>query len=163
MDKTPPSVTVPLAIQSLVHDFDGVLDRYDVPLCSDSEYMHLSELKFLVKNVRELSDMQLFGSYSKFDTVTVPLSDLSSVSAKQRSTADRASLQSFVREIDEFLSGLDATIKHRLNLAKTDSSCHIPRIIRLCEKLQLDSFETDLFHLIVVVQVRDTFFSVSHN
>ena len=57
-------------VELLLMDFSAVLNKGTVPLHDNKEYMQLTELKFLLKNVRELTAIQLFQSFSRSDTIT---------------------------------------------------------------------------------------------
>ena len=56
-----------------MEDFKGILGKNQECLCDDSEYMQLTELRFLLKNIRELIDVQLYQAYSRSDTINVPV------------------------------------------------------------------------------------------
>ena len=58
-------------VELLLEDFSAVLNRGNEPLVENREYMQLTELKFLIKNIRELTAIQLFQSYSRSDTITI--------------------------------------------------------------------------------------------
>ena len=58
-------------VELLLADFSAVLNRENIPLIENREYMQLTELKFLIKNIRELTAIQLFQSYSRSDTITI--------------------------------------------------------------------------------------------
>jgi hypothetical protein len=60
-------------VEILMEDFKGVLGKNQECLCDDSEYMQLTELRFLLKNIRELIDVQLYQAYSRSDTINVPV------------------------------------------------------------------------------------------
>ena len=57
-------------VELLLMDFSAVLNKVNTPLHDNKEYMQLTELKFLLKNVRELTAIQLFQSFSRSDTIT---------------------------------------------------------------------------------------------
>lgn len=57
-------------VELLLMDFSAVLNKETIPLDDNKEYMQLTELKFLLKNVRELTSIQLFQSFSRSDTIT---------------------------------------------------------------------------------------------
>jgi hypothetical protein len=70
-------------VELLLEDFSSVLDAENVPLTDNREYMRLTELKFLLKNIRELTSIQLFQSYSRSDTITYkPVTDVANLSGK---------------------------------------------------------------------------------
>ena len=73
----------------LLADFSAVLSRGNEPLTENREYMQLTELKFLLKNIRELTAIQLFQSYSRSETVTCTESAESSYSTLRISSAKK--------------------------------------------------------------------------
>jgi hypothetical protein len=124
-------ISYPRHIRRLVESFSSLLqtDR-TVPLRSDVEYMRLTELRFLVKNVRELSAIQLYQSYSKCDTITatqllgsadipLPPSDPAEVKC---TSSDAAGIDIKVRELDLFLTELCVLVNTRLNVARQAQS-----------------------------------------
>lgn len=75
-------------VELLLADFSAVLNRENEPLIENREYMQLTELKFLIKNIRELTAIQLFQSYSRSDTITIkPSSDTNDSTALLNATA----------------------------------------------------------------------------
>jgi hypothetical protein len=74
-------------VELLLADFSAVLNRENEPLIENREYMQLTELKFLIKNIRELTAIQLFQSYSRSDTITIkPSSDTNDSTALLNAT-----------------------------------------------------------------------------
>jgi hypothetical protein len=70
-------------VELLLEDFSSVLVAENEPLTDNREYMRLTELKFLLKNIRELTSIQLFQSYSRSDTITYkPVTDAANLSGK---------------------------------------------------------------------------------
>lgn len=75
-------------VELLLADFSAVLNRENEPLIENREYMQLTELKFLIKNIRELTAIQLFQSYSRSDTITIkPSSDTNDSTALLNATS----------------------------------------------------------------------------
>jgi hypothetical protein len=73
-------------VELLLEDFSSVLVAENEPLIDNREYMRLTELKFLLKNIRELTSIQLFQSYSRSDTITyTPVTDAANLSGKSSS------------------------------------------------------------------------------
>ena len=69
--ETPP-VEMQDFVQQLLADFADCYssDRALEPLHDNAEYMRLTELRFLLKNVRELLDIQLYQAYSRSETIS---------------------------------------------------------------------------------------------
>lgn len=75
-------------VELLLEDFSAVLSSENEPLTDNREYMRLTELKFLLKNIRELTSIQLFQSYSRSDTITYrPVTDATSTFGNSSSNA----------------------------------------------------------------------------
>jgi activator of HSP90 ATPase len=134
----------PQHIRRLVESFSCLHNSRLVPLTSDAEYMQLTELRFLVKNVRELSAIQMYSSYSKCDTVTTtcmaPSSSTSdaSVSTSPLNTAtvmnikdaqpssneikctamNAQGIDQKIKELDLFLTDVCVLINSRLNASR---------------------------------------------
>lgn len=73
-------------VELLLEDFSSVLVAENEPLTDNREYMRLTELKFLLKNIRELTSIQLFQSYSRSDTITyTPATDAVTLSGNSSS------------------------------------------------------------------------------
>ena len=77
-------------VELLLADFSAVLSRENEPLTENREYMQLTELKFLLKNIRELTAIQLFQSYSRSETVTCTESAESSNSTVRTSSLKKS-------------------------------------------------------------------------
>ena len=128
----------------LLDDFKDVFaaDGSTRKLSGDLAYMRLTELRFLLKNARELAAIQLYQSYSRPDTCTADSDNKISVAA-----VDRKRLQSRLVRLDRLLSAIRSSITESFAGAELQ-----PRILRLCRSYELTEAEVDLFHLIVVVQ-----------
>ena len=77
-------------VELLLADFSVVLSRENEPLTENREYMQLTELKFLLKNIRELTAIQLFQSYSRSETITCTESAESSNSTVRTSNVKKS-------------------------------------------------------------------------
>eukprot|EP01039_Chlorochromonas_danica_P002363 gene2363-2594_t len=116
------------------------------PLQENTEYMELTELKFILKNLRELCQIQLFQNFSKAGTITKKEDILiKSISLDQNKLCEEmeALSQAWQSLITYISSRLEATANAKLSY---------PRIVNLCMQYQFSSREVDLFHLMVVVQ-----------
>lgn len=126
------------------------------PLNSDEEYMSLTELKFLLMNIHELLDQQLYQSYSRSDAMTVEekteKSEKKSSNTVNKNIIDRKNLIERKNDVLKKINELKAFCLARVEATKVDAVKVLPRIIRLCEKYQFNESETDIFHLMVTVQ-----------
>lgn len=148
-------------VELLLHDFNDVLNKDEIQLTNDAEYMRLTELKFLLKNIRELIDIQLYQAYSRSETVTYDVPndsvniDVKQINAK-RSVTDRKRLFHRRKSIDGILTNLKDYISKRLSITNdiNDGSVitNSPRIIQLCDKYMFNTSESDILHLMIVVQ-----------
>lgn len=144
-------------IATLLQEFDDVLHKSTDKLDSDAEYMRLTELRYLLRNVRELTDIQKFQSLSKSDQIAV--GDEAQATGEicktmtQRTGVDFESLSSRLREVEAAVVDIETYIETRIAITKKEGNAFIPRILRLAEKLRLSPVETDLYHLIIVAQV----------
>lgn len=111
----------------------------------DARYMRLTELRFLLKNLRELTSIQLYQSYSRPETRTNDETTGGSTVA----FVDRKRLHSQIAALDKHLA--DVRARALLGFLHDDAAV-IPRIVRLCRIYEFTEAEADLFHLIVVVQ-----------
>lgn len=129
---------------ALLADFSDVFVDGASPrrLVGDGDYMRLTELRFLLKNARELSAIQLYQSYSRPDTRTEDSESKTSIAA-----VDRRRLQTRIAMLDRLISDIRASVVD--NFGSTDLP---PRMLRLCQSYEFSEREVDLFQLIVVVQ-----------
>jgi hypothetical protein len=104
---------------------------------TDASYMRVMEVKFLLRNVREILDYNLYAAFSRQDTLSAK--DGATVADLEGSAAKKALL-------DEALAALDALVAARLTRG------YVPRIVRLTDAYRLTATETTLFHLMVVAQ-----------
>jgi hypothetical protein len=148
-------------VELLLHDFHDVLNKDEIQLTNDAEYMRLTELKFLLKNIRELIDIQLYQAYSRSETVTYDVpKDSDNIDVKQinakRSVTDRKRLFHRRKSIDIILTDLKDYILNRLKINNDINNDSVlktpPRIIQLCDKYMFSTSESDILHLMVVVQ-----------
>ena len=115
-------ISLPKHIERLSASFEDILCKpSSVPLVDDEEYMRLTELRFVVKNVREQSAMQLYQSYSKSNMLTLGTSSdsikaLTEVTDNIKQTiVDADDLGKKIDEIDSFLTKLNGLIADRLD------------------------------------------------
>ena len=79
-------------VEVILVDFSHVLNKEDSPL-TNKEYMQLTELKFLLKNIRELTAIQLFQSFSRSDTITyTPTAAVHTISSIGASTTGASTI-----------------------------------------------------------------------
>lgn len=222
-------------IELLLTDFSCVLNKSTTPLCSDNEYMQLMELKFLLKNIRELNNIQMLQSFSRSDTLTYNPKEEAKEGVKggngqinthvdfeirdegkqgqhqqhltdlKRTTTDRLVLSKRRARLDAVILDLSAYVAQRLELQDADHkdgsdtkdttmdtcidnpittsistdqplseqatsslpsttptattstssvkrSHPLPRILNLCQRYNFTANESEIFHLMVVVQ-----------
>eukprot|EP01035_Chromulina_nebulosa_P008971 gene8971-12121_t len=122
---------------------------------SDTEYMKITELIFVLKNCHVHGDIQLIQSYSKCDSVAILQSTAdekdSNIHSQKKTVVDRESMLQQLDEIEDVLKTISSYCAFRIEINKT-AGISIPRIIRLCEKYRFSQGESDLFHLMTVSQ-----------
>lgn len=111
-------------VELLLQDFASVLSRDNQPLFENTEYMQLTELKFLLKNIRAITEIQLFQSFSRSDTLTYTPSlsletesKLNITSDAKRTSTDRLILAQRRAKLDAILAELNRYVCNRLELA----------------------------------------------
>lgn len=136
-------------VELLLADFSAVLNRGNEPLVENREYMQLTELKFLIKNIRELTAIQLFQSYSRSDTITVKPSINTNSSKASLSTSssclvgdDSHLVAAGVKEEEEAEAEMSQNSKHPgepvVKRACTD------RLLLFNKRLKIDAILADL-------------------
>jgi translation initiation factor 2B subunit (eIF-2B alpha/beta/delta family) len=88
------------------------------PLNSDEEYMSLTELKFLLMNIHELLDQQLYQSYSRSDAMTVEVSS----NTVNKNIIDRKNL---IERKNDVLKKINEVLTHSLTHLLTHSPNHL--------------------------------------
>ena len=144
------------SIDALCGDFADVISgaALELALTSDAMYMRMNEIKFLLKNIRELLDRHLYSSFSRAETLTVTKgqdshSELSQTSSRSE---DRQNLLERQAYVEKKLEEVKDAIQCRLVKSTLLEKPWVPRVMRLCSKYKMSEKETDLFHLMTVVQ-----------
>jgi len=151
------------SLDHLLSNYNGALTKENEPLSDSGEYMQLVELHFLVKNIRELTDIQLYQTLSKADTLTFKTDDSNlqysdfvvhnhpPSGLSQKTLVDREQLTAQINRCDKFLSSLDNYISSRTSLAE-QAGMKIPRVLRLSRKYGFSKCEERIFLLMTVMQ-----------
>ena len=149
------------AIDELCSDFEDCLHSEEL-LCLDDEYMRMHEILFLLKNVREVLDRQLYLSYGKASTVsskvcsslstTKCVETPSSSSSTSFTREDRAMLIDSRKYVEIKIRAVRNAIERRLHKVANSDTPWVPRAIRLCKRYQMTEKEMCLYHLMTVVQ-----------
>jgi hypothetical protein len=105
-------------VELLLQDFITVLSRENLPLFDNHEYMQLTELKFLLKNIRAITEIQLFQSFSRSDTLTyTPSLGVDPSRDVKRTSTDRLILAQRRAKLDGIIKELNRYVSNRLALA----------------------------------------------
>eukprot|EP01038_Epipyxis_sp_PR26KG_P008133 gene8133-11011_t len=139
-------------LESLLNNYGSFLKNEYLPFLDNAEYMKLTELRLLVKNIREISDSQLFQTYSKVDSIasTTFTNDANNTMIRRTMHFDRTQLIQQIAEADKLLLQLNDYINNKLELSRNNNS--VPRIVQLCEKYKFSKGESEIFHLMTVIQ-----------
>jgi hypothetical protein len=102
-------------VELLLQDFNTVLSRENLPLFDNNEYMQLTELKFLLKNIKAITEIQLFQSFSRSDTLTyTPSLGVDSTGDVKRTSTDRLILAQKRAKMDGIINELNRYVSNRL-------------------------------------------------
>lgn len=102
-------------VELLLQDFNAVLSRENLPLFDNNEYMQLTELKFLLKNIKAITEIQLFQSFSRSDTLTyTPSLGVDPTGDVKRTSTDRLILAQKRAKVDGIINELNRYVSNRL-------------------------------------------------
>lgn len=102
-------------VELLLQDFNDVLSRENLPLFDNNEYMQLTELKFLLKNIKAITEIQLFQSFSRSDTLTyTPSLGVDPTGDVKRTSTDRLILAQKRAKVDGIINELNSYVSNRL-------------------------------------------------
>mmetsp|Transcript_10019 Transcript_10019/g.15147 ORF Transcript_10019/g.15147 Transcript_10019/m.15147 type:complete len:1253 (+) Transcript_10019:82-3840(+) len=132
----------------LLKDYGHVLHAQE-PFTSNTDYMKLIELQFLLKNVRELTANKLYQAFTLSGSVMKEGDTESIVQHKHVNCKELAQRKD---KLDALIAKVADVISTRLKPANSSSNAFMPRILKLCEAYRLTPAETTLMHLMVVVQ-----------
>ena len=130
-------------VEFLLQDFQDVMGKDAEALENDAEYMRVTELKFLLANIRAQIDIQLFQGYSKTDTVTFDIdasaetrlkehkngraaklsasddATQSDIVLRKRTSHDSELLSQRLGSLDEIILSLKAYVDKRLTITRS--------------------------------------------